>query len=165
MENNNILIGIDEENKKTSDMLKFIDAKDALIRGIKITDKDIKNINKLINLESITFENCIFDTEDYINLNIESANFYLCQDLYTQMLYPNKKLKTLVIRNCSNVNLEGISDLISIKKLYLQKQLGVDFSYIYNTSLEYLNLDGSNVFNMEEKEYPFKISRKEISVL
>ncbi len=165
MKQKNILIGIEEENKNIESIFKFTEVEDVLIRGLKITDADINNINKVTDIKSITFENCIFNTEEYITLDIKSANFYLCKDIYTQMLDNANKLEKLVIRNCSNVNLKGIMGLKSLKELYLQKQLGVDFSYIDNSTLEYVNLDESNVFNMEEKVYPFKISRKEKSIL
>lgn len=128
------------------DLVFFNNLKTCMIANMNISEKEIDILNKLENIESIQFTNCVFPKGKMINMHASYVIIDRCAEFDASIFGGMKSITRLRVVNCENVNLSGLESLSNITELYLQN---LELDNIDNISsldkLEYINLNGTTV--------------------
>lgn len=142
----------EEKYNDISDLLYFNDLKHCMIKDFCIKDEEIEIINKLQNLETLHFDDCIFkNKQEKINIKINKLVLTFCNNIDVKLFDRIEDLEYLRITSGNKIKLKGIEYFRNIKELVLQSILIKDMSFINKLEkLSYLNLNGSKIIKNKE---------------
>ena len=150
---------IDEQTDITlEDIVFFSNLKKCYISNFVIDDKNIKLLNTQKSLEYLQIDDCIFKNNEKLALNVNHLAIINSENVDLSKYIDGTNLEKLHIVNCSNTNINGISQFKKLSRVYLQN-LNLNNINEMNKmeNLAYVNLNGSVIaddsFEKENKDF------------
>ena len=127
------------QNKLNIDLTeieKLKNLKRISLKFFEITNEIIKAINKLEYLETIEFSMCIFKNKEALSKKLKSIVILNCQDFNIDMLNENTSIEELLLVHSGIVDIADISNFKNLKYLKIAHCSAISVPSI--ATLEYL---------------------------
>lgn len=133
------------------DLVFFKNLKNCMIVNMTISAGEIEILNKLENLESIQFVNCVFKSDNKYHMKATEVILDKCIEANISLFDEMNTITKLKIVNCDKVNLKGLENLSNVTEIYLQNLILKDIDEVSKLKkLEYINLNGTKVENLTD---------------